>query len=53
MEFLKDIWEFVKYRKKYWLLPIIFVLLLFDILIVIGGGGGQLQHPLFIQYFNL
>lgn len=38
MEFLKDIWEFVKYRKKYWLLPIIFVLLLFGILIVISGG---------------
>ncbi|MEE9571498.1 MAG: DUF5989 family protein [Candidatus Neomarinimicrobiota bacterium] len=38
MEFLKDIWEFVKHRKKYWLLPIIFVLLLFGILIVIGGS---------------
>lgn len=38
MEFLRDIWEFVKYRKKYWLLPIIFVLLIFGVLIVIGGG---------------
>jgi len=38
MEFLKDIWGFVKHRKKYWLLPLIFVLLIFGILIVIGGG---------------
>lgn len=38
MDFLKDIWGFVKHRKKYWLLPIIFVLLVFGILIVIGGG---------------
>ena len=28
MEFLKEFWEFLKERKKYWLLPIIIVLAL-------------------------
>ena len=29
MNFIKEFWEFLKVRKKYWLLPIIFVLVLF------------------------
>ncbi len=39
MEFIKDIWGFLKSRKKYWLLPIIITLLLFGILIVLTGGS--------------
>ena len=34
MEFLKEFWEFLKVRKKYWLLPIIIVLVLFGGLIM-------------------
>jgi hypothetical protein len=37
MEFLKELWDFLKVRKKWWLLPIIVVLLLIGILIVIGA----------------
>ena len=29
IEFLKEFWEFLRERKKYWLLPIIIVLALF------------------------
>ena len=29
-----EFWEFLRYRKRYWLLPIVFVLLLFGALIV-------------------
>ena len=29
MSFLREFWEFLKIRKKYWLLPIIIVLVLF------------------------
>ena len=36
MEFLKEFWEFVKIRKKYWLLPIIIVLVLFGGLIILS-----------------
>ncbi len=37
MEFLKDIWSFLKERKKFWLLPTIFVLLLIGVLIILAG----------------
>lgn len=39
MDFLKDLWKFLKVRKKFWLAPIILVLLLIGVLIVIGGGS--------------
>jgi len=37
METLKDLWTFLKARKKWWLAPLIIVLLLLGILIVLGG----------------
>jgi len=39
MEFLKDLWGFLKVRKKFWLLPIILFLVLFGALIVLTGGS--------------
>jgi hypothetical protein len=39
MEFLKDLWQFMKERKKFWLAPIIVILLLLGILIVFGAGS--------------
>lgn len=38
MDFLKDLWGFMKERKKFWLLPIIVSLLLFGALIVLTSG---------------
>tara|TARA_X000000950_G_scaffold281169_1_gene377219 strand:- start:1878 stop:2027 length:150 start_codon:yes stop_codon:yes gene_type:complete len=38
MNFIKEFWEFMKIRKKYWLMPIIIVLLLFGGLIVLTQG---------------
>ena len=38
MEFLRELWEFLKVRKKFWLLPIILILLLFGVLIVLTTG---------------
>ena len=37
-EFLKEFWDFIKVRKKYWLLPILLVLLIFGSLIVLTQG---------------
>jgi len=37
MEFLKDLWNFLKERKKWWLAPLIIVLILLGLLIVLGG----------------
>lgn len=39
MELLKDLWGFMRERKKYWLAPIIIVLLIMGILIVFGGSS--------------
>ena len=39
MSFLKDFWEFIKHRKKYWLLPILIVLVLFGGLIILSQGS--------------
>jgi hypothetical protein len=39
MEFLQDLWGFIKTRKKFWLLPIIVSLLLFGALIVFTSGS--------------
>ena len=39
MDFFKDLWGFLKARKKYWLLPIIVTLLLFGVLIVLTSGS--------------
>ncbi len=38
MEFIKDLWGFLKVRKKFWLVPIILVLLIFGSLIVLTSG---------------
>ena len=36
LSFIKEFWEFLRERKKYWLFPIIIVLALFGILIVLS-----------------
>ncbi len=38
MSFLKEFWNFLRVRKKYWLLPILLVLLIFGGLIVLTQG---------------
>lgn len=39
MDFLKDLWGFLRVRKKFWLLPIILFMLLFGVLVVLTGGS--------------
>ena len=39
MSFLKEFWEFLKERKKYWLFPILFVLVIFAVLIILTQGS--------------
>lgn len=34
MSLLKEFWEFLKLRKKFWLLPIVITLVLFGALII-------------------
>ena len=39
IDFIKEFFDFLKERKKYWLLPIIIVLALFGALIVLSQGS--------------
>ena len=39
MSFLKELWAFVRARKKLWLLPIILVLVLLGGLLVLAQGS--------------
>ena len=38
MEFFKDLWDFMRERKKFWLAPIIIVLVLLGGLILVAEG---------------
>ncbi|MCB1166304.1 MAG: hypothetical protein KDK33_09130 [Leptospiraceae bacterium] len=43
MDILKEFWEFLKVRKKFWLLPILFMLVLIIGLAIFGGAAGGLS----------
>jgi uncharacterized protein DUF5989 len=36
LPFLKEFWAFLRTRKKYWLLPILVMMLLFGVLLVVA-----------------
>lgn len=39
MSILKELWAFMKARKKFWLAPIIMIMLLLGVLIVLSQGS--------------
>jgi uncharacterized protein DUF5989 len=39
MDFLREIWAFMRVRKKYWLLPVLFVMALLGGLLVLTQGS--------------
>jgi hypothetical protein len=39
IEFLQDLWGFMRERKKFWLAPIIIVMVLLGVLIVVAQGS--------------
>jgi hypothetical protein len=39
VEMLKDIWGFMRVRKKYWLAPLILILVLLGTILVLGQGS--------------
>ena len=39
MSFVKEFWEFLMIRKKFWLLPILIMLILFGGLIILSQGS--------------
>ena len=39
MSFIKELWDFMRIRKKFWLMPILLVMALFGALIVLSQGS--------------
>lgn len=39
MSVIRELWEFLRYRKKFWLLPIVLILLLLGLVIVLTAGS--------------
>ena len=39
LSFIKEFWEFLRVRKKYWLFPILLALVLFGSLIILSQGS--------------
>jgi uncharacterized membrane protein (DUF485 family) len=39
MSFIAEFWEFLKVRKKFWLLPMVIMLVIFGGLIVLAQGS--------------
>lgn len=39
LDFMKDLWGFMQVRKKFWLAPIILVMLMLGALIVLSQGS--------------
>ncbi len=37
--FFREFWDFLRYNKKWWLFPILLVLLLLGLLLILGGTG--------------
>ncbi|MDX2110983.1 MAG: DUF5989 family protein [Verrucomicrobiota bacterium] len=45
---ISEFWSFLKHNKKFWMIPLLIILLLFGILIVIGGSAAApFIYPLF------
>lgn len=38
MHFLKDLWGFLKTRKKFWMIPLIAALLIFGGIVILSSG---------------
>ncbi|MEA3448092.1 MAG: DUF5989 family protein [Bacteroidota bacterium] len=39
LETLKDLWQFLKERKLYWLAPVIIVIIIIGVLLIFGGSS--------------
>lgn len=39
MSFIKELWAFIRSRKKYWLVPILIMMVLLGVLIVFAQGS--------------
>jgi hypothetical protein len=46
-----EFWDFLRHNKKWWLTPIVLVLLALSVLVVLGGLGGGAATPFIYTLF--
>lgn len=39
LEFLEELWRFIRTRRKFWLLPVLLLMVVFGGLVVLGKGS--------------
>ncbi len=39
MDFARELWSFLRVRKKFWLIPVIFMMAVFGGLVVLSNGS--------------
>ena len=39
MDFVRELWKFLRVRKKFWLIPVIFMMAVFGGLVVLSNGS--------------
>lgn len=49
METIRELWAFLRVRKKFWLAPIIFTLILLSLLMFLAGSAGVLSPFLYMM----
>jgi uncharacterized protein DUF5989 len=49
LDFLRDLWGFLRVRKRYWLVPLLLFLVIFGVLFVLAEGSAVLPflYPVF------
>lgn len=49
MDFLRDLWNFIIARKKFWLLPVILILVLLTAILIFSEGSAVMSfiYPFF------
>ena len=49
MSFLKEIWSYLRERKKFWLMPILIILVLMGLILAVGVATGLMPfiYPVF------
>ena len=39
MEFLRDLWKFLRERKAWWITPLVLILVLIGVLLILGSSS--------------
>jgi hypothetical protein len=48
MDTVRELWAFMRVRKKFWLAPIILTLLLLGMLIIFAGNAGVISPFIYV-----